>query len=315
VGEIDVRPYEPGDEAGVLELLKAALGETPLLKRTSAWFTWKHFDNPFGESIMLVATDHDRIVGLRAFMRWDLTTPDGARVRCVRAVDTATHPDYQRRGIFRRLTEAALDLARASGVDMVFNTPNPRSGAGYLKMGWQEVGDVGVMVAPSLRRMLSKGQAPSGDLAEMLVDAKPATALDVIDRPPRGLRTPRTPEYLEWRFSGNPNATYLSLSERGATAVLRANLRRGRPELVVSDVFGGELRTLLAAARRRSRAHYVVGWFPKGTRERRAAIAAGYLPVPGRKALRLVVRPLRELPVEVHRLENWDVTMGDLELL
>ena len=65
-------------------------------------------------------------------------------------MDTATHPDFQRRGIFSRLTEAAVEAARDDGVDLVFNTPNEKSGAGYLKMGWQEVGPIGVMVRPGI---------------------------------------------------------------------------------------------------------------------------------------------------------------------
>ena len=132
LGESDVLP--------VLDLLRAALGEPPLLRRTPELFAWKHFDNPFGRSLAVVAESDDLIVGLRAFMRWDLVTPAGDTLRCVRAVDTATHPDYQRRGIFRRLTEETLELALAENMDLVFNTPNEKSGAGYLSMGWTKSG-------------------------------------------------------------------------------------------------------------------------------------------------------------------------------
>ena len=144
----------------MLALLRSSLGETSLLQRTPDLFAWKHLDNPFGRSIILVADAGGTIAGLRAFMRWELTTPDGATLRCVRAVDTATHPDFQRRGIFSRLTEAAVEAAREDGVDLIFNTPNEKSGAGYLKMGWQEVGPIGVMVRPGLgllRRHGSRG--------------------------------------------------------------------------------------------------------------------------------------------------------------
>ncbi len=149
---ITVRPYIDDDLAAVLDLLRAALGETPLLRRTPELFTWKHIANPFGRSIMLLAEVDGRVAGLRAFMRWDLVTPEGETLRCVRAVDTATHPDFQRLGIFRRLTLAALEQAAADGIDMVFNTPNPKSGAGYLSMGWTEVGSIGVLAAPSRGR-------------------------------------------------------------------------------------------------------------------------------------------------------------------
>ncbi len=88
---------------------------------------------------MWVATDRGRVVAFRAFMRWEFVR--GGRVlRAVRAVDTATDPDYQGRGLFRALTMHGLESVRADGVDFVFNTPNGQSRPGYLKMGWRDVG-------------------------------------------------------------------------------------------------------------------------------------------------------------------------------
>ena len=70
-----------------------------------------------------------------------LGVPAGrSTLRAVRAVDTATHPDHQGRGLFTALTLHALEACRAEGVAFVFNTPNDVSRPGYLKMGWREVG-------------------------------------------------------------------------------------------------------------------------------------------------------------------------------
>ncbi|HEU4749505.1 MAG TPA: GNAT family N-acetyltransferase, partial [Acidimicrobiia bacterium] len=99
-----IRPYHAGDLNGVLEILRAALGESPILQRTSELWAWKHQLNPFGPSLILVAEVAGRLAGVRALMRWELSLPDGSRLRCLRAVDTATHPQFERRGIFRKLT-------------------------------------------------------------------------------------------------------------------------------------------------------------------------------------------------------------------
>ena len=61
---IHVRMYRDEDLPAVLELLQAALGESPLLLRTPDLFRWKHIDNPFGRSVMLVAEVNETIVGL-----------------------------------------------------------------------------------------------------------------------------------------------------------------------------------------------------------------------------------------------------------
>ena len=52
---------------------------------------------------------------------------------------------FQGRGIFSMLTRRALEDLRHEA-DLVFNTPNEKSLPGYLKMGWQVVGQVPIRV-------------------------------------------------------------------------------------------------------------------------------------------------------------------------
>ena len=87
-------------------------------------------------------------MAFRTLLRWELAA-DGSTLHLVRAVDTATDPDYQGRGLFRRLTMEAVDELTADGVDAVFNTPNEQSRPGYLKMGWSVLGRPTLMVQPT----------------------------------------------------------------------------------------------------------------------------------------------------------------------
>ncbi len=315
---ITVRSFEDGDLDPVLDLLRLSLGESAVLQRTPQLFAWKHFDNPFGRSIILVAEADHRVVGLRAFMRWELVSARGEKLRCVRAVDTATHPEHQRLGIFRTLTMAALDRARDDGVDLVFNTPNPRSGAGYLSMGWQEVGTLGVMAAPG-RGLATRADA--GELPEpprWVTGARPlhhAPIGAIDDRPARGLRTPRTPAYLAWRFSHHPTARYLAIEPGASVAIVRPNVRGRWRELVLSDVYGPGVVAAIRAAVRRNRAAYLAAWFSPGAPERKAAIMSGVLPVPRVRTLTLVAHPLRPIDARVNSLDGWDLASSDLELL
>jgi hypothetical protein len=314
VGEISIRRLEPEDVPEVLEVLRRALGETPLLKRTPELWAWKHVNNPFGPSLGVVAESEGRIAGVRALMRWDLRTPSGEVLRCLRPVDTATDPDFARRGIFTTLTEAAVDQATQDGFDLIFNTPNQSSGPGYLKMGWNAVGPIGVMARPLLRRGAPPptNALPDPDSFFDRDLVEPSTALD---RAPRGLRTPRTDDYVAWRFTAHPTARYRSVEQDGATAVLRPNVRSGRKELVISDLLGDARASLVRRVARRARAAYLAAWFSPGSPERRAAVAGGVLPIPGMRSLTLMARPLRDLSLDVFDLSNWDISMGDLELL
>ena len=90
----ETRYYQPEDESQVLELLRASLGEPDQRRRTSEFWRWKHFDNPFGPSLIRVAVDPGgRIIGLRAFLRWRFLRGDQI-IQAMRPVDTATHPAW-----------------------------------------------------------------------------------------------------------------------------------------------------------------------------------------------------------------------------
>src|SRR6185503_17396733 len=130
---IAVRRTTDADRPPVLDLLAESLG----WERNASFaefFDWKHAQNPFGASPAWVAVEHEKVVGFRTFLRWQFEHPDGRIRHAVRAVDTATSPAHQGRGIFRQLTITAIEELTTEGVDFVFNTPNDNSRPGYLRM-------------------------------------------------------------------------------------------------------------------------------------------------------------------------------------
>ena len=318
---IGIRAYRDDDLPAVLDLLRAALGETTLLQRTAELFRWKHVENPFGRSVALVAEADDKIVGLRAFMRWNLEW-DGTVIRCGRAVDTATHPAYHRRGIFKNLTTAAVDIARERGIQLIFNTPNDRSRPGYLKMGWKDVGPIRVLVRPHPGRLASGRRESFPRLDELAPGATPIGA-DWQPAADQGshsetrdvLATPRSVEYLQWRFGMHPTARYGEVVAGGASAIVRANLRGGRSELVISDTLGTDPTAAIRAVVRQSRAAYDVATFPSRSATRAAALRSGMVAIPGITALTLVARPIVAVEPDVFDLRHWHLSLGDLELL
>lgn len=246
MSELAIRPFVDADEAPVLEVLHSSLGKT-VDARYRDFFRWKHTRNPFGRSFMWVGEIDGRLAGFRAFLRWRFVAPDGNLVEAVRAVDTATHPDFQGRGIFRTLTLHALDEMRAEGIELVFNTPNDNSRPGYLKMGWSVEGRVPVKVRPrsvgALWRMArAKAAADNwslpvsvGEPVDQVVDRLP----DVSRAPAAGcLVTDRTGDFLRWRY-GDCTAVASRALPVGAGAVLVRFRRRGAAvECTVGDVVG-----------------------------------------------------------------------------
>ncbi len=239
---LTLRRATASDRGEILGLLAASLGrdQDP---RFEALFAWKHLENAFGESPAWVACDGDRIAGFRTLMRWEFA--DGDRtLHAVRAVDTATHPDYQGRGIFTRLTLHALEELTASGTDFVFNTPNDQSRPGYLKMGWQVVGQLPTVVRPTrLSRLarIAKARVPAerwstpstaGEDAAAIVADAGALATLIGERAPSttGIETRLSPEFLAWRF-GTPLLGYRAVvADAGldhGVAIFRIRARLG----------------------------------------------------------------------------------------
>jgi GNAT superfamily N-acetyltransferase len=323
--EVSVREGSVADFPAVLKLAQRSLGWTDSDAR---YLDWKHRENPLGTSPMWVAEADDRVVGFRTFLRWDLVEPGGRVVHAVRAVDTATDPDYQGGGIFTRLTRGALEPLREQGIEMIFNTPNEKSRPGYLKMGWSEVGRLPVEVRPnSWRFPIAVARARQGADREAIatsVGAPAAEALNNVEAlqallaeapPVDGWTTHRTPAHLAWRY-GNPDLEYRAVLagsiERGV-AIFRLRSRGSATEAVVAEVIaraGDESarRVLLRAV---------------------AAVDADYLLRIGRAhhiapPSELFVRLPRIGPILAHRslvgapsppLAAWSLSLGDVELL
>lgn len=338
---VSVRAFVVEDLPGVLELLDASLGGGPAGRRPPEMFRWKHLDNPFGQSYMLVAEAAGRLVGLRALMRWRFVAGEET-VHAARAVDTATHPDYQGMGVFSRLTRAALETV-AGEVDLIFNTPNGKSGPGYLKMGWRPVGRVPVAVRvrrplrllSGLRARSEPGPTPPapavpaarvlerGDEVARLLEREAAAPRGAgpLGTPQR-LVTPRDLTYLRWRYGAAPLLGYRAVTEErdgalAGVAIFRVRQRGRYWESTIAEVLaGGDPRTAGRLLRRVARDadvdHLTFHATPRSPLARVAA-RNGFLRSPA--GITLVAKPLREgIQPDPTRLDAWALSLGDLEV-
>ena len=119
---MNIRAGIPEDTNSIIELLKKSLGESTIPKSEALW-NWKHIKNPFGKSYILLAEENSELIGVRAFMQWKWLWK-GKIYKTVRAVDTATHPEHQGKGVFKKLTLQQAEICKKDGVDFIFNTPN-----------------------------------------------------------------------------------------------------------------------------------------------------------------------------------------------
>lgn len=335
--EVTVRPATDADETAILELLATALGAGPTGQRTPEFFRWKHRANPFGTSLALVAEAGGRVVGFRTLMRWRFRVGQH-RVSAVRAVDTATHPEWQGRGVFSRLTAAARERLR-DDTDLIFNTPNARSLPGYRKLGWAEVGQVPIRLRPvRWTRLATRARAaahaeagtplPGPDwppVSQALADREAVAALlaDANDGEER-LATDHDVDTLAWRYADCPDLDYRALTlpatdGRGLAGLAVGRRRRRGPltELTLAEVIvrRGDRRaaTKLLSAAARVDADHVTAHLPAGSPTLRAARRRGYLTVPGQGPT-LVAHPLGPVTPDPTAWDSWRLSLGDLEV-
>ena len=326
---MEIRPAVETDIPGIVDLLKISLGET-LMPKSEDYWRWKHLQNPFGSSPVILSVDSEKIIGVRAFMPWQWM--QGEKLyKAVRAVDTATHPEFQGKGIFKKLTLSLLKECEKGGVDFIFNTPNEKSKNGYLKMGWQEAGKLPVRfdIKRPFRVLKSlAGGAASKDV--QLEDEQLEHWLNHPDLPRlvqqttfgKNLVTNVSSAYLNWRYKEVPVVKYHAVgshsgSELNGLIIGRTKVTRMGMEFRITDAFMSDFKNnkeLMGNLRRKMRELNVDYVTLSGT----AAPASRSLPGFGMNlpiGPTVTVRSLQETDLTpLQKFKNWSPSLGDLEL-
>ena len=331
IAPVDVRRYEDRDEDAVLSLLEASLGGGPAGSRPAEFFRWKHLEGPFGRSYLLVAEADGRIVGLRAFMRWRFEAA-GVTWRAVRAVDTATHPDYQGRGYLLPPHPAGArgpalrvraDLQHAEreeppglpedgmvgrGADAHLRA-DPAARSVRPPLAGRQACRRRPCCSPRGRRHPCGGGVGGSRLDALLRDAERAP----------GICTERSDAYLRWRYGDAPLLDYRAVSEPGrALAIFRVRPRGALVEATVSELIvrPGDVaaaRRALARVARSAAVDHLTCSFPSGTTGMSAGRRAGYIRIPG--GMTLVANPLgHALEPDPLLRSSWAPSLGDLEV-
>ena len=125
-----------GREEELVELFKNSFN----LEMSLNYWRWKYLENPINprEPKLVVAVDKERIVGARPLMLAKLRI--GQQILSVaQPCDTMVHPEYRRKGIFKRMNIMAINYYQEQEMGLFYNIPNSMSRSGYLKQGWKKV--------------------------------------------------------------------------------------------------------------------------------------------------------------------------------
>lgn len=160
-------------------------------KFTSAYLDWLYVANPDGAAVGYDAWDGERLaahyvcVPARAWV-------EGAEVLVLLSLNTATHPDYQGKGLFTKLAAMTYEAGAQAGFDGVYGVANANSTPGFVrKLGFQ-------LVRPLEARV---------GLGRLQHAAKPTAAALSFERS-------WTPASLAWRCA-NPHNRVHTVSTHG----------------------------------------------------------------------------------------------------
>lgn len=245
-----IRAYESEDLDGVLRVDRRVWRR----ERSPEWFRWKYVDNPFVDQPPVFVAEHDaEIVGARPFVAMPLCLGDTV-VMALQPADTMVDPDHRRQGVFRRMTEYALEYYRDSDYRLFFNFPNQHVKPGYLKLGWRAVtpketyyrietpsavassglrGRAAGLCRPPLQAYYALQARRSGLVDGFVSQAhKPVQQVDGADidrlvglhsrRRPEQIHADRSEEFLRWRLASPlwSRRTYLVGGSRPLVAVV-----------------------------------------------------------------------------------------------
>ena len=313
-----IRQAESKDIPEIVQVLKLSLGEMDLPLSQDIW-NYKHIKNPFGESLVLIGLEDGIIVGVRAFMCWRWNKHD-LRYNAFRAVDTATHPKYQGRGVFKKLTLAAIDLARTNGDHFIFNTPNDQSRPGYLKMGWKPLNKLKVALKPALisfwkiygfsTSYTSHINSTDAQLNNLCYSWNKSLGSKTT------IFTPKSLEYLKWRYLENPLQKYEIFADDSIFMSGYIKKRKGIRELRISECIfleNSDSNLIIAKVIRKWSLKFgaqIISYSPEFLSLNFTVINANIGPILTFKDLNLENRE-NSLFKEI---SNWSYSLGDLEL-
>lgn len=135
------------DEAAYIDYARLFAKCFPSTEKYSRnYLDWLYHRNPDGQVVGYDARDGDRLVAHYACIPAQARI-GGKDVKVLLSLNTATHPDYQGKGLFTQLAERTYAAGLAQGYDCVYGIANANSTPGFIrKLKFQLVGPLRAMV-------------------------------------------------------------------------------------------------------------------------------------------------------------------------
>jgi hypothetical protein len=284
-----LRPFQSGDEPGVLALWKTAFTSDIPPER----FRWKYLATPYDETMMLCVTDQGEIVTFYGGIPYRFNH-QGRVTQAVQLMDIMSHPDHRQNKVFIRTARCFISQFCHPGY-LLFMYGFP--GAAHFAIGESRLGYQKTVPAAYLTVSAQKLSRLAADSAKTdNVGVEPVLTLSPDD--PDWLAFWKTcqmdypfslirgPEFIKWRFFDHPEKQYQVVKFVDPTQgkmIGYAVLSKQADKTILVDVLTGDSRKRVAGilsclgrhlAARGTRT--VETWLPENHFLARHALSAGF---------------------------------------
>ncbi len=197
--DIEIRPYRESDIAEMPAMYKACFG----LQVNESYFHWRYRDNPAGAVVASCAVKNGKLCAFYGLLP-ELFEENGTEMKVYQSMDTMTHPEFQRMGLFNLTANATFNFVVEKERKLyLFGIPGHRALPGFLKLGWRHQHDFRLLFqyAKVIRKL--------GTERDSITDTAPSHLewekyFGTRKPMPEILRRKLSPAYLDWHFFRNP---------------------------------------------------------------------------------------------------------------
>ena len=207
-------------------------------KEMHRWLLDENPYNPDGKNLLFLLKEGEKAIGCDGLIPNELYLR-GKTYLMAHSVKSMTHPDFQRQGIFRKMTENSESKGREAGVDVILGLANAASYPAYQKFGWETLLEKEVLVKPIHIKKILKRKFKLNTVAELgdfvfttvnklqmkenseslsfeWLDQVPEEVQDCWDRYKDNydLLLVRDYKYLHYRYNQRPDVSYHTLLVR-----------------------------------------------------------------------------------------------------
>lgn len=159
---------------------------------------YRFIDNLTNDLLMCVAIEKNRIVGNCCALQSNIVIDDIVHKAAI-DINTMTHPNYEGKGIFTKLSKTLYDFMRTCEYEFVYGFPNPLSNRIYCKhLDWKNI-----LQIPTLEFDLENKLCCIEHIGASFNNWD-----SIRLRKNNRIHIQKTHQYYEWRYQNNPEKKY-----------------------------------------------------------------------------------------------------------